>query len=62
MSKLSLPRVRRILSSATKALSQNTALDFGYKFFGSLGHDWKFSPGELTSDPILTHALLVSFS
>ncbi len=44
------------------ALSQNTALDFGYKFFGSLGHDWKFSPGELTSDPILTHALLVSFS
>jgi len=40
----------------------NAALDVGYKFLGSLGHEWRIGSAVLRVDEIYTHAALASFS
>lgn len=43
------------------AISPNADIDFGYKFLGSLQHDWDVAGFRYKSDDIYTHAVLVSF-
>jgi opacity protein-like surface antigen len=44
------------------ALCSHAYVDIGYKFFGTLDHDWNFAGEQIDSDALFTHAVVVSFT